>query len=96
MHLIDRMQFWIDVVLYYGLLLLRVWAVVDCATRKATAFQAANKLTKPAWLLILVISAALGSLFAPLDILPLITVVVAAVYLADVRPAVRDISGGRW
>ena len=75
---------------------LRAWAVVDCALRKAAAFPAVDKLTKPAWLAILVFSGAIGTLIRPpLGIISLISVVVASVYLADVRPAVREISGGK-
>jgi hypothetical protein len=66
--------------------------------RKAAAFPAANKLTKPAWLAILIVGGVLGSLFSyPLNLLSLASVVAAVVYLADVRPAVREVSGGsRW
>lgn len=85
--------FW---VLYYGLAVLRVWALIDCVTRRADAFQAADKLTKPAWLAILLISGVIGQFASPPDYpLSLVSTVIAAVYLADVRPAVREISGGR-
>jgi hypothetical protein len=70
--------------------------VGDCAVRKAAAFPAVDKLTKPAWLAILVISALFGWLIpAPSGPISVITIIVAAIYLADVRPAVREISGGR-
>ena len=98
MALVDHLYLWTDRVLFYGLLALRAWAVVDCATRKAAAFPAADKLTKPAWLAILIISGVVGTLI-PVQtwFIPLLTVVVAAVYLADVRPAVREASGNqRW
>jgi hypothetical protein len=43
-----------------------------------------------------VFSGALGTLIQPsLGPISLISVVVASVYLADVRPAVREISGGK-
>jgi hypothetical protein len=94
---LNDFYFWTDEILFWGLIALRVWAVVDCATRKAAAFPAVDKLTKPAWLAILIISGFLGSypaITAPLGLLSLISVVVSAVYLADVRPAVREISSG--
>lgn len=97
MDVVGSVYDYVDLVLWFGLIALRLWAVVDCVTRKAAAFPAANKLTKPAWLAILVISGVLGSLWdSPTGILSLISTVVAAVYLADVRPAVREITGGRW
>lgn len=93
MDVVDTLYAWTNGVLYYGLLVLRAWAVVDCATRKAAAFPAANKLTKPGWLAILVVTGLLGSLVSPpLWPLSLISAVACCVYLADVRPAVREIS----
>lgn len=96
MAALDLLYLWTDRVLFWGLVGLRVWAVADCATRKAAAFPAVDKLTKPAWLAILLVSGFLGSyLSPPVGIISLISVVVSAVYLADVRPAVREISGGK-
>lgn len=94
---IDSLYDWTDYVVMWGLLLLRVWALVDCLTRKAAAFPAVDKLTKPAWTAILAVSLLFGLLlrYPPTGPISLITAVVAAVYLADVRPAVREISGGR-
>ena len=93
--MVDELYHYTDWILFWGLLALRVWALVDCLTRKVAAFPAVDKLTKPAWLAILVLGALFGVLaFDPLGIFSLISVVIAAVYLADVRPAVREISGG--
>ena len=95
MSLIDDLYTWTDRVLLYGVLALFFWAVVDCAIRKQSAFPAAQKLTKPAWLAILVIGGGLGSLVAyvydtPINVISLIALIAALVYLADVRPAVRE------
>lgn len=96
MAVLDLVYYWTEQVLFWGLTALRVWAVVDCATRKAAAFPAVDKLTKPAWLAILVVSGLFGTyVLPPIGMISLISVVVAAVYLADVRPAVREISGGK-
>jgi hypothetical protein len=96
MAALDVLYEWTDLVLFWGLAGLRLWAIVDCATRKAAAFPAVDKLTKPAWLAILVVSGVFGTLIRPsVGIISLISVVVASVYLADVRPAVREISGGK-
>jgi hypothetical protein len=96
MHLIHDFYFWIDRVLFWGLVAVRAWAVVDCFTRKAAAFPAVDKLTKPAWLAITIIGGAIGSLFLyqPVNIISLVSLVAALVYLTDVRPAVREVSGG--
>ena len=99
-QLVDDLYYWTDALLIWGVRVLFVWAIVDCFTRKAAAFPAADKLTKPAWLAILVFAGLIGAFLpsSPLGILSLIAVIVASVYLADVRPAVREISGGssRW
>ncbi len=102
MSIVDQLYLWTDRLLFAGLVALRIWALVDCLTRKAAAFPAVDKLTKPAWSAILLIAGGLGTLLGQpngpssvLSIFSLGSVVVAAVYLADVRPAVRGISNGR-
>jgi Protein of unknown function (DUF2516) len=91
---VDKLYVWTDLVLFYGLIALRAWALIDCATRKASAFPAADKLTKPVWLLIIIVSGLLGTFASPpLWPISLISAVACGVYLADVRPAVREISG---
>ncbi len=74
------------------------WALIDCVMRPTKAFEAAGKLTKPAWLAITAIALVVGLLFGPLGILGLAGIVASIVYLVDVRPAVRQIQGGgdRW
>jgi hypothetical protein len=97
-NVLNHFYYWTDTVLFWGLVALRAWAVIDCLTRKAAAFPAVDKLTKPAWLAILVFSGLLGSFSAlgsQLGPISLISVIVSSVYLADVRPAVREISGGK-
>jgi hypothetical protein len=101
-EIVRLLYYWTDLVIYVALIALRVWSVVDCLTRKAAAFPAANKLTKPAWAAILLIAGVLGTLLGPpatpsttVSVFSLISVVASAIYLADVRPAVREISGGR-
>jgi hypothetical protein len=100
-HLVHDVYWWVDWVLYWGMVILYGWSVFDCAIRKAASFPAADKLTKPAWLAITVIGGLLGALmgltYGPTNVLSLIALVAALVYLCDVRPAVREVSGGsRW
>jgi hypothetical protein len=92
-NVVDKLYVWTDGVLFYALIALRAWALLDCATRKAAAFPAVDKLTKPSWLVILLVAGLLGTFASPpLWPISLISAVAAAVYLADVRPAVREIS----
>jgi hypothetical protein len=83
-----------------AIVVMQGWALVDCVLRPAKAFEAAGKLTKPAWLAITAIALVVGLLFGPLGILGLAGIVASIVYLVDVRPAVREVQGGgnspRW
>jgi hypothetical protein len=95
-------QYFIVLVLAVGAFALEVWALVDAARHPASSYTAAGKLTKPKWLGILGVATAFGFLGLPiggggvlnsLGFLALIAVVAAAVYLTDVRPAVRGMRG---
>lgn len=83
--------------LIIGVLMLgtQAFALVDATRQRTDAFTAAGKLTKPLWLTILGVAAAIGVIFifAPFHFVALIAFVAAAVYLVDVRPAVRAITG---
>ena len=83
-------------ILGVGALAVEVFALIDALRQRTDAFTAAGKLTKPIWLGILAVAVAIGFImvFSPLNIFGLIAFVAAGVYLADVRPAVRQISGG--
>jgi hypothetical protein len=100
-YLVDQLYLWTERLIFWSLVALRVWALVDCLTRKAAAFPAVDKLSKPAWVGILVLSGLLGTLlglprstYSAVSVFSLISAGIAAVYLADVRPAVREISSG--
>lgn len=82
-------------VLYYGTLALTVWAFVDALVRPAVGYVAAGKLTKPIWLAITGVAAAVIFLTkSPMTFLGLPAVIAATVYLVDVRPAVRGLRRG--
>lgn len=65
-------------------LVLRVFALVDAASRPEAAYTANGKQSKTFWLLVLIVG-----LF-----LTLIGLIAAIIYLVDVRPALRGPSGG--
>lgn len=85
-------------VLLLGVLALQVWALVDCVSRKAAAFPAAGKLTKPTWVLMTALALIVVVLLRDVtNLVSYIAIIISSVYLADVRPAVREISGpSRW
>ena len=66
-----------------------VWAFIDCLTRQDRAFRVMGKQTKQIWLAITGVAAA----FALLGFFALIALVAAIVYFVDVRPAVRQVRG---
>ncbi|GLY27499.1 DUF2516 family protein [Kineosporia sp. NBRC 101731] len=84
--------------LIIGVLALGVqaFALIDALRQRTDAFVAAGKLTKPIWLAILAVAAAIGVIFVfnPFGFFDLIAFVAAAVYLVDVRPAIKSITGG--
>ncbi|QWZ08115.1 DUF2516 family protein [Nocardioides panacis] len=74
--------------------LLQAWAFVDAVSHRAEAFVAADKLTKPTWLIIL--GVALGAhmlIWSPFSFLNLIGAVAGIVYIVDARPALRAVTG---
>lgn len=96
MTVISHIEDTLFLVLFWALLGLRVWALGDCVTRKAAAFPAAGKLSKPAWVLLNALSTGLCYLLRdPISLWSLGFLVVSLVYLTDVRPAVREVSGGK-
>ncbi len=74
------------------------WAFIDAIIRPAQAFVAVGKLKKVIWLIILGVAFVLGLYTAVyggiVGILSVAAFVAAAIYLADVRPKVRDFRRG--
>jgi hypothetical protein len=85
-------------------LALEVWAFFDCVRHRANAFEAVGKRTKTFWLAVTGASMAIGALsvlgggggglIGPFGLFGLAAVVAASIYLADVRPAVKDAGRG--
>lgn len=75
------------------LLVVKIFAFVNSLMYSAAAYDAANKLTKPAWMIILglglVVQLVMGG---PLGLINLAFTVAAFVYLADVRPALSSLT----
>ena len=70
------------------------WAFVDAAVRRPDAFVAADKLTKPAWLIILGLALVAHLLiWNPFSLLNLVGAVAGIVYIVDARPALRALTG---
>lgn len=80
-----------------AIIVFKIAALIDAATRREDAYRAADKKTKPFWLLVLGLAVVLDLLFTTsiFGIFVLAGLVAAIVYMVDVRPAVREIAGGR-
>ncbi|MEE1791379.1 DUF2516 family protein [Streptomyces sp. BE308] len=79
--------------LYLAMLVLAVIALFFAATAREDAYRAADKQKKSFWLIILGI-AVVVNLFVPMLFLQLAGVVASIVFMVDVRPAIKAVSGG--
>ena len=72
-----------------------VFALLDVLRHRPDAFVAAGKRTKTFWTIVLAVALAVGVIFVlnVLNFIGIIAFVAAAVYLVDVRPALRQVSG---
>ncbi|MFJ2865026.1 DUF2516 family protein [Kitasatospora sp. NPDC087314] len=75
----------------------KLFALLDAVTRREDAYRAADKKTKPFWLMILAIAFGWDLLFGVnffTGIGTLAGLVASIVYMVDVRPAIRALTGG--
>ncbi|GAA1611826.1 MULTISPECIES: DUF2516 family protein [Kribbella] len=86
-------------VIWWVLMAIKLVALADAAFRPRAVFIAADKLTKPGWVLILAVFALSQVFQGWLSFFGLIGIVASAVYLVDARPALRAATGrgrGGW
>ena len=98
----------IQMLIIYGLglvaLIVEVYALQHALRQRPDAFVAAGKRTKTFWGVALGVGALLGIavLGGGIGLLSIIGFVIAAIYLADVKPAIEQVLGrgnrshGRW
>ena len=78
---------------FLALMAVKIWAFIDALTRPAAAYVAADKLTKPAWTLILGLVVATSLLWqSPLGLFSMVGTVAAFVYILDVKPALASVT----
>jgi hypothetical protein len=96
-EIVGSVQSFVLLLLGIGSLILTGFAFVDVLRRPGGLFPHAGRLSKGAWLGILgaAFLIAVVSLFAPLGLLNIAGVVAAGVYLADMRPKLKQLGGGR-
>jgi len=88
-------QFYIDVLVVIGSMVVQAVAFIHCVTQRGDGFQAIGTLPKGAWLAILAVCMVLTLLLGATGIFGLVGVAAALIYLLDVRPGLRDLSDGK-
>jgi hypothetical protein len=85
----------IDYALLVVALIIEAFAFINCLTQRSDAFGAIGTLSKGLWLA-LTGAALLVTVLSQyaLNLLGFIAITIAAVYLLDVRPALRDAADG--
>ncbi|MDJ0466320.1 DUF2516 family protein [Streptomyces sp. H27-C3] len=76
-----------------AMLVLAVVALFFAATAREDAYRAADKKTKVFWLVLLGVTVAVN-LFVPMLFLQIAGLVATIVFMVDVRPAIKEVSGG--
>ena len=81
-----------QLIVFFVLLVVKIFAFGSALIYSSESYEAADKLTKPAWLIILGLGVALT--FVPVGgtIINLATIIAAFVYLVDVRPALAGLT----
>ena len=78
-------------VVFWAVTVAAVYAFVHAAMQRPDAYTAAEKLTKPVWLVILGVAVLLSLALGDTEVA--IAAVAAGVYLVDVRPKLLEIQG---
>ncbi|MGW3494615.1 DUF2516 family protein [Streptomyces sp. NPDC001020] len=81
--------------LFTAMLVLAVVALAMAALYREDAYRAADKQNKGFWLIILGLTVAVN-LLVPMLFLQIIGLVATIVFFVDVRPALKQVSGGGW
>jgi hypothetical protein len=82
----------IMLVVFFVLLAVKLFAFISSLLYSGESYRAADKLTKPAWCIILGLGVVLQWFGSPIGILSIAFTIAAFVYLADVRPALANLT----
>jgi len=82
----------IMLIVFFVLLAVKIYAFGSALLFSGASYSAAGKLTKPAWCIILGLGVVLQVVGSPLGILSIAFTIAAFVYLADVRPALANLT----
>lgn len=81
-------------VVAFALLGVKIFALVSALIYSGESYEAAGKLSKPAWSAILGVGVVAALVFpgSPIGLINLVFTIAAFVYLADVRPALSSLT----
>jgi len=82
----------VELIVFFVLLAVKIFAFGSALRYSAEAYDAAGKLTKPAWCIILGLGIAVQLVFTEAWFLLIAFTIAAFVYLADVRPALANLT----
>src|SRR4051812_44202638 len=91
---VGNIQIVINTVIMVFAVVIEVFALVHLIVQRPGAFTAINTLSKGVWLALIAASVVVTLITSILGPLSFIAITVAAIYLLDVRPALRDASDG--
>ncbi|MCV7345228.1 DUF2516 family protein [Mycolicibacterium rhodesiae] len=78
-------------VVFWAVTAVTIYAFVNAAMQRPDAYTAAEKLTKPVWLVILGVAGLLSLFLGVMGVA--IAAVATGVYLVDVRPKLLEVQG---
>ncbi len=84
---------WLELGIWTVLLAAKVVALVDALRHRAPAYVSAGKRTRTFWLVLTGLSLAFHLITGPVQLLNIVGTIASLVYLLDVRPALRQVSG---
>lgn len=88
---VSEVELYINLAVAFLLLVIKIFAFVSSLLYSAESYNAADKLNKATWTIVLGVGVALQLLPINLTIINLAMTVAALVYLADVRPALAGL-----
>ncbi|MBI1350939.1 MAG: DUF2516 family protein [Actinomycetales bacterium] len=93
----STLQDFVFLALWLVTLVIKGAAFIDCLRRPAAAFPAIGRQTKVLWLILTGLAAGTGIFPSlALNLIGIAGVVVALIYLFDLRPKIIDITSSRW
>ncbi len=90
-----ELQGWVYLVVLMAMLVVKGFALISALTFSGPAYEAASKGTKVAWAIGLGVGFAAQLIMlsaSPINLISLAFIIVAFVYLADVRPALSEVT----